>query len=126
MRINSLDLFAPVALVAFQGLEAHLRRTSRFRCFETYRPPDYQLEMVRKGTSRAHPFLSAHQIGLGADFVPYGPNGWLWPRSDDPEWDYLSKSAKEFGLRTAIPWDRPHVEHPAYASVLPYLKRRAG
>lgn len=124
MRIASVDLFAPVAIVAFRGLEASLRRDTRFRLFESYRSPEGQLKAVLSGNSKALPFLSAHQLGLGADFVPKDSGGWVWPDAANPEWDVLRNRAREFGLLCVLNWDRPHVEHPAYQQILPLLKAR--
>jgi hypothetical protein len=117
MRYDDLRLLAPCATRAFLGLDAYLRRETRFRCFETYRDPTRQLQAFIAKTSKAPPFESAHQFGLAADFVPFGKFGWIWPASDDPEWDALRRASHDFGLINGISWDRPHVEHPSWAEV---------
>jgi hypothetical protein len=120
MRNADLGLLAPVARAAFLGLDAYLRRETRFRCFETYRDPSAQAAAKAAGTSKASPFESAHQFGLAADFVPCtsGTTGrWEWPPANSPEWDELRRAAKIFGLENAIEWDRPHVQHPVWRSV---------
>jgi hypothetical protein len=117
MRYASLDLLAPVARTAFAGLDAYLRRETRFRLFETFRDPFTQETAFKAGTSKARAFESAHQFGLAADFVPFGTAGWEWPVTDHPEWDDLRVAARSFGLLNGIHWDRPHVEHPAWKSV---------
>jgi hypothetical protein len=118
MRYASLDLLAPVARRSFLGLDAYLRRETRFRCFETYRDPARQAEALAAKTSKAAPFESAHQFGLAADFVPvHTLRGWEWPAADNDEWDILRRAAKDFGLICPLVWDRPHVEHPAWAAV---------
>jgi hypothetical protein len=120
MRYADLGLLAPVARTAFLGLDAYLRRETRFRCFETYRDPARQALAYAAQTSKAKAFESPHQFGLAADFVPCsaGTIGrWEWPSVDDPEWDDLRRAAKDFGLTCPIVWDRPHVEHPAWVAV---------
>jgi hypothetical protein len=117
MRYASLDLLAPVARTAFAGLDAYLRRETRFRLFETYRDPAAQETAFAARTSKARAFESAHQFGLAADFVPYGTKGWEWPATDHPEWDDLRRAAQSFGLLNGIHWDRPHVEHRAWIGV---------
>jgi hypothetical protein len=118
MRYASLDLLAPVARTAFAGLDAHLRRETRFRLFETYRDPSAQETAFKAGTSKARAFESAHQFGLAADFVPYAfGRVWEWPATDDPEWDALRLACRDFGLRNGLSWDRPHVWHPAWDRV---------
>jgi hypothetical protein len=117
MRYASIDLLAPVARTAFAGLDAYLRRETRFRLFETYRDPAAQEAAFTAGTSKARAFQSAHQFGLAADFVPYGPKGWEWPHADAEEWNFLRRAAREFGLNNGIHWDRPHVEHPMWPRV---------
>ncbi len=117
MRHVSFDLLAPVARTAFLGLDAYLRRETRFRCFETYRDPAAQAVAFAAKTSKAAPFESAHQFGLAADFVVWRNKQWHWPATDDPEWDALRRAAHDFGLINGISWDRPHVEHPSWAGV---------
>jgi hypothetical protein len=120
MRYDDINLLAPVARTAFLGLDAYLRRETRFRCFETFRSPAEQALRFAQKTSKAPPFQSAHQFGLAVDFVPCtaGTFGrWEWPETDDPEWDDLRRAARDFGLTCPIVWDRPHVEHPAWLGV---------
>ncbi len=117
MRYASFDLLAPCAQRAFLGLDAFLRRETRFRCFETYRSPAQQAQALAAKTTKAPPFHSAHQFGLAADFVPFGQKGWEWPPATDAEWAQLRGAAQLFGLVNSIDWDRPHVEHPTWAKV---------
>jgi len=123
VRCTSVEMFAPIAVKQFAALNAELTARTRFRLFESYRSPLLQAIAVHQGRSKAAPFLSAHQLGLAADFVPYGLTGWIWPDAADPEWNTLMKLARKHGLLNSIKWDRPHVEHPAYQQVLPHLKR---
>jgi hypothetical protein len=128
MRYADLDLLAPVARTAFLGLDAYLRRETRFRCFESYRDPAAQAAVFAAKTSKAAPFESAHQFGLAADFVPCAggtPGRWVWPPTADAEWDVLLRAAYSFGLTTPIWWDRPHVEHPAWAGVRRLTRKKA-
>ncbi len=114
-RFRSLSLLAPVARVAFEGLAAVLSRNTPLRPFETYRDPEMQDLAFRSGTSKARAFESAHQFGLAVDFVPFVDGHWNW--RDGQWWEVLDREAAALGLLTPVSWDRPHVEHPAFAGV---------
>lgn len=116
-RERSLDLLAPVALIQFRKLADVLRRTTPLLVFETYRDPVEQELVFQEGRSKARAFQSAHQFGLAVDFVPFTDGKWHWPDVNDGVWDTLRVEATKLGLRNTIEWDRPHVEHPAFASV---------
>jgi hypothetical protein len=114
MRVQSLAYLAPVARVAFLGLEAVLRRETVFRAFETYRSPMDQNLVFHKGTSKVRAMESAHQFGLAVDFVPFIGHVWTW---DVPKasWDLLHRHARSVGLLAPIAWDPGHIEHPAWS-----------
>jgi hypothetical protein len=124
MRYDDLGLLAPVARTAFLGLDALLRRETRFRCFETYRDPKAQTAAFATGTSKAPAFSSPHQFGLAADFVPYGSRGWVWPHVTDGEWDTLRMHCRTFGLINDLNWDRPHVYHRVWRQVRQLIRER--
>lgn len=104
-----------------------------FKVFETYRSPERQADLVAKRVSKAGPFESAHQFGLACDFV-----GWLsadeadalstvshervmpgWSWNSRLDWQFLKKSAEEFGASVPIKWDLVHVEHPRWREFRP-------
>lgn len=110
------------------------RTKSRFEIFETYRDPIRQRDLLKKGATKAGIFQSAHAFGLAVDFVPYITGqealdlgdltgekvltGWNWHSSND--WDFLKKTAEEFGLSVPIAWDRGHVQSPLWQQIRPY------
>lgn len=139
---NDLSLLHP----KFSGIASRLAQSlnvgyktgetkTYYKVFETFRDPWRQKDLLAKGTTKAGPYQSAHQLGLAIDFVPYidatqalkiadilGERvlpGWSWWSGHD--WDYLTKKAKALGLST-IEWDRPHVQHPRAAELLLRLK----
>jgi len=133
--ISDLALLEPKFGRACSRLHAYLidahqtRRTqTRFEIFETYRHPNRQASLLKKGVSKAGPWESAHQVGLACDFVPYlDPDeaaalarrtgervlpGWNWHTSHD--YGFLAAAAETFKLRVPIGWDPCHVEHPRF------------
>lgn len=111
----------PVARGKFQALADDLVHGHRlgmtptlFRPFELYRSIERQRELLKKGTTKAPPWSSAHQFGLAVDFVKYNGGRWSWA---DADWDFLRKCAHARGLINDLPWDRPHVQHPLFDRV---------
>ena len=88
-----------------------------FRIFETYRSSARQIEMLNAKTSKAKPGQSAHNFGLAADYVQFGPDGWHWPDADCECWDDLAEAARLCDLETPIQWDRPHVQVPEWRAI---------
>lgn len=89
-----------------------------FRFYEGYRSPERQDELFAKNprVTRARAWESSHQYGLAADFVGRDGNGqWSW--DERLPWDRLDAIAASVGLVRPIRWDRPHLEHPAWALV---------
>ncbi len=117
MRYVGLHLCAPVARDQFAALAAALIKTTRFRVFESYRGPVEQEAAFSRGASKARAFESAHQFGLAVDFVPWDGTKFIWPSAVDREWQSLDRLSALHGLLTTIRWDRPHVEHRAWARV---------
>lgn len=114
------------------------RTKTRFEVFETFRDPMRQADLLKKGTSKAGPFQSAHQFGLAVDFVPYLSGeealalgtrigervnpGWSWHSSHD--YEFLLKSASEFKLSMPVfAWDKCHVEHPNFSKLRESFRR---
>lgn len=124
-RDNPYDLLSPFCKVQFLQLGEYLHESwkrnktkTRFVAFEGFRHPARQRSLYQSGrnVTRADAFYSAHNYGLAVDFVPYSDSkGWSW----DPEHDYdfLSRSAKKYGLWVPIAWDKVHVESPLWGGV---------
>ena len=88
------------------------RTKTLFKFFEGFRSPSRQEELFEAKTTKARAWQSAHNFGLAADFVAYGPNGWTWITDD---WEFLLNRAKLVGLVNPIfDWDKPHLEHPGW------------
>lgn len=95
-----------------------------FRLFEAFRTPERQQWLYEQGRTRpggivtkARPWQSFHQFGLGADLVLFVNGQWTWS-SDGPladHWRRLPKLAAELGLRS-LTWEAPHVEWPVELS----------
>ena len=108
---------------------------TRFEIFETFRDPSRQLDLLKKGATKAGIFQSAHNFGLAADFVAYIDGqqahdmgdlagekvlaGWSWHASND--WRFLRLRAEAFGLQIPIAWDLGHVQSPYWQQVKQYL-----
>lgn len=89
-----------------------------FRLFEGFRSPQRQRELYAQGrtkpgaiVTRARPWQSYHQYGLGADFVLFIDGQWSWddrgPR--DAWWKRLHQYARAVGLEP-LSFERPHVQ----------------
>lgn len=92
-----------------------------FALFEGYRSPERQDEILKTTkNTKARSWQSAHQYGLAADFAAFRTgelpaavtNRWSWP--DKAPWGIVKHTAEECGLSRPIPWDKGHVEHPAF------------
>lgn len=103
----------------------------KFELFEGFRLPQRQAYLLKQGTTKAGMWQSAHQYGLAIDLVPTirpgrtalaAPiRGWNWDHITDEGWTFMIDTAKTFGLRAPIAWDKPHLEHPLFLEV-----RKAG
>jgi len=118
----SWDLLHPMAISAFEGLASDLSEGYRlhmtgteFRPFEGLRSPSDQQMRLVQASSKVGAWHSAHQYGMAVDFVPFTPLGWSW--DEDHDWSFLSRCASGRGLICDRPWDRPHVEHPAFRKI---------
>lgn len=125
VRFDDFDLLHPKMRIAARALAQDLirchetgRTKTLFKVFETYRGADRQLDVFKKGTSKARPFQSAHQFGLAVDFVAWnldanvGPIGWNWNAAN--EYRFLAARAQTFGLTAPIDWDPGHIQHPLW------------
>ena len=125
MKIFAWDLIHPVARGQFMALDNDLAVAWKegaapclFRPFEGWRSPEKQLEAYKRKVSKSLPWQSAHQYGLAIDFVPYVNGRWSWePEAGDQAWHFLRLFATRRGLVNDISWDRPHVQHPAFADL---------
>ena len=126
--------FQPVVNRLYQNLVlAHEagRLKYRFEIFEGFRHFSRQRALVAKGVSKAGAWKSAHNFGLGADFVPYltkdeakmlaRPAGWYWPEITDPCWKILADQAALAGAVHPMAWDGPHVEFVHFRDILKIL-----
>lgn len=111
----------PVCLQAFRKLTEDLERTHkdadtnwRFAPFEGLRSPVKQEELFAKRPPVTHvgAWKSPHQYGLAVDFVPYNVVTQKFSWEAPVDWMILKRIAGIHGLRNAISWDKPHVEHP--------------
>lgn len=104
---------------------ANGKTLTEFRLFETYRSPERQASVLEAGTSKAHQWQSAHQVGLAADFAARvnGLNGPVWSWNDHLDWAFLKSQAQRVGLDVPISWDKGHVEHPAFQQLRTALRR---
>ena len=109
---------------------------TRFEIFETFRTPDRQLDLLKKGATKAGPFQSPHNFGLAVDYagvidhqtaLDMGDKtgekvltGWNW--SNDLDWTFLRRRAESFGLTIPIKWDIGHVQSPYWLYVERYIR----
>lgn len=109
---------APVtALLSNLSMSGH-----RFALFEGYRTPERQEALYAQGRTKpgavvthARSWESAHNFGLAVDLVWFENGQWSWDAKHP--WDKLGDFAERYGLVQPIRWDRPHIEHPAYAEM---------
>jgi len=89
-----------------------------FKLFEAFRTPERQQWLYAQGRTRpggivtkALPWQSFHQFGLGADLVLFVNGQWTWSSDGGlgAHWKRLPELAKEVGLRS-LSWEAPHVE----------------
>lgn len=150
MTHRDANLLHPAAREKFGNLLVELHQayhlnkvTVYFKMFETYRTPVRQQRLYEQGRSEpgkvvtnARAWESAHQYGLAADFVPYlEPDiargrglkpGWNWELATESDWAYLSSAATRNGLRSPLPWDRPHVEDYMWTAFKEIIDWRTG
>lgn len=102
----------------------------KFQIFETLRLAARQADAFARGTSKAGPWESAHNVGLAIDCVPYltaqqaakyrpgGSSipGWYWPASYHEDWHMLTSVYERHELDT-IDWDKPHGQHPLWKKI---------
>ena len=109
---NDLRLLNNRAFSAFWNLTEKLDGTG-FRVFETYRSPERQDALFKKGTTKAIRYQSAHQYGLAVDYVMFRDGKWTW-EIEPYEWEILHTHARECGLELGPNWDPGHIEHPLW------------
>jgi peptidoglycan L-alanyl-D-glutamate endopeptidase CwlK len=91
-----------------------------FQLFEGFRSPQRQQYLFEQGRTRpgsiitkARPWRSYHQYGLGADFVLYENGLWSWDTSGEKGrwWERLHQLAREHDLEP-LSWEKPHLQLP--------------
>lgn len=131
-RAQFLDLTALMVEAWTDGETEFLLRP-----FEGFRSGERQRFLLKRGTTKAGEFLSAHWYGLAVDFVAdlntrkgYGFSGhsekpphWHWPTADHKDWKVLGQAAASVGLIQPIKWDKPHIQHPAFEAMKAALRR---
>lgn len=89
-----------------------------FRLFEAFRYPERQAALYAQGrtaqgkiVTRAPPWRSYHQFGLGADLVLYENSAWNWDTSDHRAawWNRMQVLGRAEGLE-ALSFERPHLQ----------------
>ncbi|MEO6276291.1 D-alanyl-D-alanine carboxypeptidase family protein [Roseateles sp.] len=120
-RLNDPAQLHPKFREALANLLAKAAAENRpFKLFEAFRTPERQAWLYEQGRTRpggivtkAKPWQSFHQFGLGADLVLFVNGQWTWS-SDGvlaEHWRRLPELAAEVGLRS-LSWEAPHVEWP--------------
>lgn len=120
-RLRGMEQLHPKFRAALDGLLQKAAAEGRpFKLFEAFRTPERQQWLFEQGRSRpgsivtkAEPWESFHQYGLGADLVLFVNGQWTWSDAGPlaEHWKRLPSLAQEFGLRT-LKWEAPHVEWP--------------
>jgi hypothetical protein len=120
-RLNDPRQLHPRFREALARLLARAAEENRpFRLFEAFRTPERQQWLYAQGRTRpggivtkAQPWQSFHQFGLGADLVLFVNGQWTWSSDGalGAHWKRLPELAREAGLRS-LSWEAPHVEWP--------------
>ena len=112
------EIFATLAFRLEEAYKAGNTPTL-FKPFEGFRSPERQDFLFVAKSTKARGWQSAHNYGLAVDFVPLSDpknlSSWSWDGPHD--WDTLKYWANQLGLISTIAWDKPHVEHPIWASI---------
>jgi hypothetical protein len=118
-RLNDLKQLHPQFRAALERLLTKAAEEGRpFRLFEAFRTPERQQWLYAQGRTRpggivtkARPWESFHQYGLGADLVLFVNGQWTWSGDGalGEHWKRLPQLARDVGLRS-LSWEAPHVE----------------
>lgn len=122
-RLSSMELLAPGFRAKVQALLVELgkdERTSALRVFETSRAPSRQLALYARGrdpqkadygrtVTKAKPYQSAHQHGLGVDLVFWVNDTWTWDEPIRGGWAHLHTLAHAHGLEP-LSFEKPHLQ----------------
>jgi peptidoglycan L-alanyl-D-glutamate endopeptidase CwlK len=120
-RINDLSVLHPtfrnkVVMLLYEAKKAGIE----LEVVETYRHPDRQDMLRRKGRSMLHGGRSKHQHYLAVDVVPVKYGWFLW--HDKELWAKIGKIGKKQGLIWGGDWKRfrdyPHFEYPIHLDSL--------
>ncbi len=89
-----------------------------FKVFEAFRYPERQADLFAQGRTRpgaivtkAGPWLSYHQYGLGVDFVLYENGSWSWDTAGAKGkwWARMQELGRQKGLE-ALSFELPHLQ----------------
>jgi len=124
-RISNLDILHPtfrnkvVRMLyecAKQGIEVEV--------IETYRTPERQEEVRRKGFSMLHGGKSKHQHHIAVDIVPKKFGWYMW--HDKELWAKIGEIGQKQGLIWGGTWrfrDFPHFEYPISIDSIEYIPK---
>lgn len=124
-RLSDLTLLDAELLDKLGTLMIGLRTENlSLEIFETARSPGRQAELYAVGrdpdaphfgrtVTRAMPYQSAHQYGLGVDLVFKVGGVWTWEEPRRGEWERMERLARHAGLVT-LSFERPHVQLPGF------------
>lgn len=121
MRIADLTLLRPEFRSKLELLlDDCAEHLPTLKVFESVRSPERQAELYARGrdpkasdfgrtVTKAGPWQSAHQFGMGVDLV-FCPNGqWSW----DGDWALLRQLANQRGLQQ-LSFEQPHIQLPTF------------
>lgn len=123
-RVNDLSVLHP----AFRNKVIRLlhecaKQGIELEVVETYRTPERQDHLRRKGFSMLHGGRSKHQYHLAVDVVPVKWGWYMW--HDKELWRKIGKIGKVQGLIWGGDWrrfrDYPHFEYPAHVDSIQYI-----
>lgn len=120
LRVNrDAALLHPVFRQALQKVLARLAAEQiPFRLYEGFRYPERQAALYAQGrtapgkiVTRALPWRSYHQFGLGADLVLHENGVWSWDTSGHRAawWNRMQSLGRAEGLE-ALSFEKPHLQ----------------
>ncbi len=108
----------PMGFLSDQIMKEMQRAQYPVREFNLYRPPEKQIEMLRRGVSNAGPFESSHQYYCASDIIH---EKWAWfaakeaPDGDhfwDRLWDCAAVVSEKYKVQFSnrLSWDPAHIQ----------------
>lgn len=118
-RNADLSLLHPVFRAAVADVQTRLNAEGiPFRVFEAYRYPERQADLFAQGrtkpgpvVTKARPWTSYHQYGLGVDFVLFENGKWSWDTAGAKRawWARMQELGRQKGLE-ALDFELPHLQ----------------